>query len=554
MASKTLYPPILDSWMPSFIIDEGCKIKFNLSNFNSLSDININNVQVTIRDASSNKSLVKSSSEIIFKQMYVEGDEKFIILTEDDVKEGFYKNKYYKVQIRFIDNKCGTPQNNATWINSNLDHFSEWSTVCLIKGIKKPIINLKNLDLSTGIMRFYTDSISIVGEMEFEPGEKETLDSYRIIIEGLYDSGLLYTNEYSPNTIQHDVAYSLTNLVGGALQKVYDDRDELLVDNGDEALLSYGINHFGKDGYYYLNIEYTTSNGYTNVDRFALDINLLDENNFNGTIEVIPNEVEGFNQILVKSLNTLGRNQIVIRRTSSESRFLFWEDVAIIEVKAASAINEVFIDRTVKSGVWYQYSTTTVDAGIRDNTIKSEIVINHFYDAFLVADNKQLKIEFDNKMSSFKTITLESKVDTLGGKYPIIRRNGDVSYRTFPITGTISYHMDEGEELVKREGLYGPAITKMYHDYNVENEITPLYDYVYERDFREKVMQFLQSPSVKLFKSMTEGNIVVRLMDISFTPNDTLDRLVYSFSATAYEIAESTVANYDKYNIQTIRR
>ena len=106
MASKTLYPPILDSWMPSFIIDEGCKIKFNLSNFNSLSDININNVQVTIRDASSNKSLVKSSSEIIFKQMYVEGDENFIILTEDDVKEGFYKNKYYKVQIRFIDNKC----------------------------------------------------------------------------------------------------------------------------------------------------------------------------------------------------------------------------------------------------------------------------------------------------------------------------------------------------------------------------------------------------------------------------------------------------------------
>ena len=204
--------------------------------------------------------------------------------------------------------------------------------------------------------------------------------------------------------------------------------------------------------------------------------------------------------------------------------------------------------------MWYQYSTTTVDAGIRDNTIKSEIVINHFYDAFLVADNKQLKIEFDNKMSSFKTITLESKVDTLGGKYPIIRRNGDVSYRTFPITGTISYHMDEGEELVKREGLYGPAITKMYHDYNVENEITPLYDYVYERDFREKVMQFLQSPSVKLFKSMTEGNIVVRLMDVSFTPNDTLDRLVYSFSATAYEIAESTVANYDKYNIQTIRR
>jgi hypothetical protein len=40
---------------------------------------------------------------------------------------------------------------------------------------------------------------------------------------------------------------------------------------------------------------------------------------------------------------------------------------------------------------------------------------------------------------------LESKTDTIGGKYPFIFRNPRVSYKEFPISGLISYHSDEEE-------------------------------------------------------------------------------------------------------------
>jgi hypothetical protein len=41
-------------------------------------------------------------------------------------------------------------------------------------------------------------------------------------------------------------------------------------------------------------------------------------------------------------------------------------------------------------------------------------------------------------------------------------------------------------------------------------------------------------------------------MDITFTPEDGLGRLIYNFTASAYEIADNTIANCDEYDIQTI--
>jgi hypothetical protein len=41
-------------------------------------------------------------------------------------------------------------------------------------------------------------------------------------------------------------------------------------------------------------------------------------------------------------------------------------------------------------------------------------------------------------MTSFKNNILESKVNTIGSKYPYIFRNGSVKYKEFPIAGLIS--------------------------------------------------------------------------------------------------------------------
>jgi hypothetical protein len=43
---------------------------------------------------------------------------------------------------------------------------------------------------------------------------------------------------------------------------------------------------------------------------------------------------------------------------------------------------------------------------------------------FLSDKDKQLKISFNPKVSSMKETILETKQDTIGGKYPIFYRNG----------------------------------------------------------------------------------------------------------------------------------
>ena len=51
----------------------------------------------------------------------------------------------------------------------------------------------------------------------------------------------------------------------------------------------------------------------------------------------------------------------------------------------------------------------------------------------------------------------------------------------------------------------------------------------------------------KLFKSPTEGNILVRISNVSLSPEAGLSRLIYNFSATATEIDEASLEKYKKY-------
>ena len=44
-------------------------------------------------------------------------------------------------------------------------------------------------------------------------------------------------------------------------------------------------------------------------------------------------------------------------------------------------------------------------------------------------------------------------------------------------------------------------------------------NFLIERIFREKVEEFLNDGEPKLFKSPSEGNIIVSLMNVSLTPN-----------------------------------
>ena len=98
------------------------------------------------------------------------------------------------------------------------------------------------------------------------------------------------------------------------------------------------------------------------------------------------------------------------------------------------------------------------------------------------------------------------------------------------------------------EELFGDNL-KLYTAYNNEHRITDANNIMYEKLFKDKVIEFLYSEQPKLFRSATEGNFIVKVMDASFSPNATLGRRIVSFTATAYEVADCTIENFKKYNI-----
>lgn len=191
-----------------------------------------------------------------------------------------------------------------------------------------------------------------------------------------------------------------------------------------------------------------------------------------------------------------------------------------------------------------------------------------FDDIFLTRDDCQLKIRFNPTLSEFKYNVTESQQVTIGAKYPYIKRNGNNYFRTFPIGGLISsfidttdwydphfydgeFHYDENEikAFTSKADIYGES-QKLYDNYNNKKGITEYNDYIYEREFRKKVYDFLYKHNVKLFRSTTEGNILIKLMNIDFQPVETLGRRLYSFTATAVEVDDATIPNYNKYGIQ----
>jgi hypothetical protein len=64
-------------------------------------------------------------------------------------------------------------------------------------------------------------------------------------------------------------------------------------------------------------------------------------------------------------------------------------------------------------------------------------------------------------------------------------------------------------------------------------------------------LAWLTDGKPKLFRSPSEGNFIVRLMNTSMSPNDTVGRMLHTFTSTAYEIAECSFENLQSFNFIT---
>lgn len=534
---NNLYPPIVLTTTPAFIRTNGCRIYFSLSSYNTPEDIK--NVQIIINNQNTNLSVldpVLYPSGIKITSLNVDNSIKadnkyYVYISSNDLGSKIFElNQYYKVQIRFtginaenlIDDK-----KIASWLTNNQRYFSEWSTVCLIKGIEKPYIYLKNFENGENAQtNLSTDVVDFVGKMYYENNanlEKEYLKSYKIVLfynsKEVFNSGIIYTNYYNPNEINYTLPYAI------------------------EDSLVY-------------NVEFTfiTNNNYTETIHYSFMCIPITIGSLKASIQVEPQLEYGCMKINVLGTESFFGN-LTIRRTSSESNFTLWEDIKTEIINSPRQLDYTWYDYTIKSGVWYKYGVQRRNARGDRTPLVTTYSKSHpgfmiiFDDIFLTRKDMQLTIKYNPNITSFKRQVLESRTDTIGSKFPFIRRNANVNYKTFSISGLITAFCDEEGRFINKNNIYNENF-EAYKDYNNENNITEYQDFIYEREFREKVMDFLYDNNIKLYRSATEGNILVKLMDISFTPNQTLGRMLYSFNATAYEIDECSIDNYNKYEIQ----
>ena len=542
-----LYPPVVETYMPAFLIGSSdiqkntCRVYFSISLYNSLSDIK--NAQVTVANQNTNLSVLNKSKypcEIMLTDIKTDltrtSDDKYYIeIKPNDIEEGFVINQYYKVQIRFTavgaaDVDLTPPQAIDSWLAANLSNFSEWSTVCLVRGISVPSLSVSGFDVSADTTLWSLNNVDVVGKLTYaDSAETDTLKSYQIKLydinnQLLSDSGAIYSNAYSNiNEFNYTFEYA-----------------------------------FNEGESYYFTFAYETANMYTESNTYEFMIVQEGADILNANLTATLDSINGCIILNIKSKEDDDSfvGNITIRRASSESNFTIWEDVHTESFEENSKLDYTWYDYTIKSGVYYKYiAQRRSSVGNRGVAIhaEGEPFMMLFDDMYLTGGDGQLNIRFDPSISSFKRMVNESRTDTIGSKYPYIKRNGYVEYRQFPIGGTITHLMDPSHLITSREEIFRDSLD-YYNEFNKDKNvrIDDFNDWTYEREFREKVMDFLYANKVRLFRSATEGNILVKIMDINLTPNSTLGRRIYSFTATAYEVDAATIKNYDKYGISPL--
>ena len=534
MTTNFLFPPFVPAIYPAFAVEEArgmFSVKFNLSGLNNIEDIK--HIQIKITEQSNGQSIYNELDGIY----YFAWDNKFLLNTNTQDCQvnftdlNFEAGKIYRIQVRFGNNNLWEEENVSftEWKKQSIENqsFSDWSSVSVVKAINKPelkILNDGNVDNELTETVETLNSPNFIGKVVFDNISKESQDKYRF---ELYKDEVLISDS---GWLSH-------------------------VEGNDNYRFDYSLEN---RQYYVVKYSITSVNGYVGEIEYKflaiqdllepiknIDISIDDKSEF--ALE------NGCFRILLDSKSNLIVGNYVITRTDSKSNYTKWEDIRFLEFFQESLFNHVaYIDYTIEYGVGYKYAISAVNAlGLRTAN-KEEIgtpVHYSYFDSCYLLKQKQLPLRFDVQLSSFKKTVLAAKQDTLGSQYPIINRNGQSYYAEFPLNGLISMDMDKYNTFLN-VGQTTDEITR--RENTNKSTISPEKRYYMERLFREEVEKFLNDGTPKLFRSPTEGNFIIGLLNVSLTPKQELGRMIYSFSATAYELYDCSLSNLNSLNIITI--
>lgn len=494
-----LFAPILRTTQPAFVASQDAlTVYYMLPQAASLTDIT--NIEVKVNTQDTNTNVVNNTTGILS----VSATAGSFSINKGTLKTGHWAaGKLYKIQARLV-NTSGQK--------------SEWSNVMITKAITLPQVKILNGETTTSdtneISATHSEMVTMptfYGEATFAAGESEYLDTYRFDL--WYEGEIVETS----GNIQYN---SSTNAAPQyRFRKQFATYDEhsvtfsIVSNNGYEATSKP----------YVFEVISTTSGQITNL---AVTVNST-------SIACIENAMI---QVRLTSTGELNGNYVIVR-SDEDTNYQVWDDVAYLTYAGKELTDElVFTDYYIECGKQYKYAVQRKQT----NNARSELLLPqdtsphwvNFEYSYLCGRGTQIKLNFNGELSSFKHTQLAGKLDTLGSTYPTIAYNGHAYYAEFPLSALVSAYMDE-------ENLF------MEKDFEVLSTNPTAESVRIERKFRHKVETFLNDKQYKLFKTPTEAdkNIIVALTGATLSPQQSLNRMIYSFSTNAYEVAENTLPN-----------
>ncbi len=517
MAGK-LYPPYIDGKVPAFC---GTELVVPFRHNRAVSQLQIQSMCCKIKTVSTN--------EWVWTIQIPEGEDNYIL---HDEKTGQY-SVVFKLENDYLERK--DPDLNA------FKPYYQW----LIEGLYYKI-QLAYID-NSGEVGYFSD----VGVTKYTSKPTVTIDGLNSY--GVNNSLYNYIGVYSQlngDTAERAYSYNFT---------IYDQADNIFITSGEQIHNSsldteiyesrdefYCNKELKPNEIYKLKYTVTTINGLIAASQSYLIMKKdTVRPSINATLHAEVDYNDGFIALsLIPNDDDFYSGNFAIARSSSKDNFSTWDEICKFSLNRESPLRNLFKDFTVEQGIGYCYSLQQYNTrGLYSNRMLSETLYADFEDMFLYDGKRQLKIRFNPGVSSFKNDILESKQDTIGGRYPFIFRNGNVNYKEFPITGLISYLMDDQAYFLPKEKL--GALERETTDLVSDNVRA-------ERMFKLAVMDWLNDGNPKLFRSPTEGNYVVRLLNVSLSPNTTVGRMLHQFSSMAYEISDTSFTSLETLGLFTV--
>lgn len=501
-----LYPPTIAGTLPSFYKSKvngaaTIAVPFTMNKTTKISDVSGFSLRIKTTNTDILYGIIEST---VWSQDVADPVVSFII--DDEILNRFTVGSFYKVQLAYIDRYGVT---------------GYYSSVGIMKCTSAPTVEISDFSLDTTNVN-QTQYIGIYKNID-DPTEK--VYQYRF---NLYtkDDQLVETSDW-----QFHNSYEDTSLIKSI----------------DKYMLRTALK---KNVIYKIEYQIITNNGlqvkspkYLLMEAESIDPELsaqlvakLDYNNACINLALVGATMEDGSEYIITGAFSLSR-------ASSLDNYSTWLPISEFRMTGQKPSSFLLKDYTVMQGVTYLYSLQQRnDWDIYSNRILSNYVEVQFEDVFLFDGHRQLRIRYNPKIASFKTVVQESKKNTLGAKYPYIFRNGITEYKEFPISGMVTYFMDENEAFISKEKDLFITDWEKTTDITDENVLL-------ERLFKIEVLNWLNNGKPKLFKSPQEGNYIVRIMNVSFSPIDTVSRMLHNFSCQATEIAEYTPDNLITYGL-----